>query len=341
MCLTEVLVLSSVQVPSSILGPLISSTFSLRIVCNSALKDCGSAPRCGLLFTPELGSNIVTFKGYDKPPPTAMAKPINFNQVITTIAIVIASILINGNSKVKAAKMVMGTRQNILSPFTLITGGTASQLEPPVSRVLSDFKITAMLKYRPRVGRAGMSLTVMSFVVKDEDLSQELSDNIIECLSLKTSTKISDWGLYNVDQFAANLIQAEYFAFVGVGKVGLFRTTMVSYLAKKQLLGCVRNKFPLFGSRADIIYGRRVTEVTPWELREVSKRTPAWAVGVIVGLSFLCATLLAVWISIRQKRIVQIAAFNEDFAFQFDRENCCDRQETLRAAMRAIAYSWR
>ncbi len=254
-------------------------------------------------------------------------------QIITVLAGVLGAMMALKYSVVSrtAADSVFAVpHTSIFLPVALFSSTNQLDRKAHVSRVVSEYEIRAMLAEKPKFHRAHMTLTVMSFIVKDEHLSQEVSYSIIDCLATETSTRPSDWGLYKADQFAAGMIQAEYFTFVNTQIFSRFRAAVTVYALQRQLARCVRTKVPYFAPNADIISGRRVTEVVPTGLRRFWSAPNAWELALIAGHVLVCAALLSVAVQVRKNRISLVSQGYESVIWnnaQFEK-GCQDVQQS-------------
>ncbi len=186
-----------------------------------------------------------------------------------------------------------------------------------------------------------MVLLVMSFVVKYENVTQKVSDSIIDCLVAATSTNSSNWGLFAAAQFAVGMVQVEYYVFVHMDRAIIFRAEVTSYGANKTLPACVRSKVPSFSANADIVPGRKVTEAMPNEVKEVVGGIPAWVIGAIVGGMVLLTMVSIILATVKKTRIFNPIIFEEDYAYRpTPEEEEAQAAADLENDLRAIASGW-
>lgn len=206
------------------------------------------------------------------------------------------------------------TNTSTTAPSINTTSGLNTTTVPlNTTTAANSFNITANTTTKPTTQEAGMSLHEMSIVLSKENLSQNLSDAIVICLSNRTWTSPSWWGLYNTSQFSHTLIQAEYYAYC-VATTGLqFRINITDYMKGAQLADCVRLVYPNFSTSASIVYARKVIESLP-NGTHATGGLPAWIIGIVVGVLILVSCVISVIIMFKKTR------FYDPILFELDEE---------------------
>eukprot|EP00171_Calliarthron_tuberculosum_P006063 IDg6063t1 len=168
-------------------------------------------------------------------------------------------------------------------------------------RMPTPYKVTARLLSRPLAQPYGEKLFELSFVVKDDHVTEELNDAISVCMTEATGGLGRRWGLFNVDQFSRGLFQLEYFVFAKDYAEDSLKGSVAKYMAEGGLTRCVRRRAPEMKEKAKVVYARRVTSSLP---HGVHTRTGSsrWAFYLIGGLFVLDVALLCVARKMTQRR---------------------------------------
>jgi len=180
-----------------------------------------------------------------------------------------------------------------------------------------SYNVSAVSVAKPTNQSGGMVLHEMSVVVKNSNLTQNVSDTIILCLANRTHTSIKDWGLYNHSKFSNTLIQAEYYAYCERPRTLMFRTNITEYLTDKELTMCVKKVTPgqfasgVAGATPDIVYARNIVESIP-NGKHHEGGIAAWIVGAVVGVILLSAVIVSVILMIKRVRVYEPVAYEAE-----------------------------
>lgn len=212
------------------------------------------------------------------------------------------------------------------------------------SRLLTSTRVlnvTASIEEKPRVQPVGLILFDMSFIVKNENVTQEVSDAIMSCVSNASGTNVTRWGLYHAEVQIAGLIQVEYFAFTLVDDAEQFRREVTRYMIGTDLRGCVREKIPNFGIEAAVVSGRKIAESLPNSNRAAGG-LKVWIVGVICGVVFAVGLVLGVLAVLRRRTMFDKSLYDPEPApLVSDVERERREQQVLESELRAIAIDYR
>lgn len=184
-------------------------------------------------------------------------------------------------------------------------------------RQLVTYNVSAVSVAKPTNQTAGSVLHEMSMVVKNSDLTQNVSDAIIYCLANRTGTPIEDWGLYNHSKFSNTLIQAEYYAYCTRDDVLAFQNGVTQYATDKELPVCVKKLAPSEfvavrkGDTPDIVYARAIIESLPNGTHHEGWLA-AWVVGAVVGSLLSLAIIISTIIMLKRKRVYEPVAYDPE-----------------------------
>lgn len=178
------------------------------------------------------------------------------------------------------------------------------------------YNVSAVSVAKPTNQSNGLVLHEMSIVVKNSNLTQNVSDSIILCMANRTLTPTKYWGLYNHSRFSNTLIQAEYYGHCARTRALAFRTNITQYLTDKELSTCVKKIAPEFasvvaGTSPDIVYARNIVESLP-NGKHHEGGIAAWIVGAVVGGILLSAVIVSVIVMIKRVRVYEPVEYDPE-----------------------------
>lgn len=171
-----------------------------------------------------------------------------------------------------------------------------------VQQIPSLYKVSARLFSIPMAQPYGETLHELSFVLKDDHVTEELSAAVGKCMDEATGGAGRRWGLFNVNQFSNGLFQLEYFVFAQDKAGRLFHSDVEQFMMKKELMRCVRERVPSMSTNAKIIYARRLTPSLPSGLH-IRTGSSWWTKYVIAFLLLLNVVGVRMAIGMRQLRL--------------------------------------
>jgi hypothetical protein len=234
------------------------------------------------------------------PPPTGRAAT-SFAALVTVVALAL--------SPLPAAGAPVGARYS-RTPFS----ASALRLSPPdwaarqgsSAPLVATFtagNVTTVPLPAAQPGQARQQTT--SLLVYNSSFTDEIAGAAKECLAVATGTVPAQWGLWSVRQFAADMIQVEYFCNLP-DRVsdGHFSAGLADYLSAKTTGGmtdCLRRKDVGF-AYGKVFLGREPEDRDdlPFSSVQDGKGSPSWIPAVIIGVGGLVC-LLGVLVLVRQK----------------------------------------
>lgn len=155
---------------------------------------------------------------------------------------------------------------------------------------------------RPSIHPRGETVHELSLVILHSHVTPKLNKAIIFCGANGTRTTLAQWGLFNIEQFASDRVQAEYYVSVKRSMVNKWLLNVSEFVKSGEMTKCVKETMHEF--QGEVRYAKKAT------ISEVVKNgllgEQAWVIWVIVALSTVVVVelVIVVWLRARRKRIL-------------------------------------
>lgn len=181
-------------------------------------------------------------------------------------------------------------------PIVIVGRGRTPMLHPT-----ARFAVSAKTVPRPNVHPRGETVHELSLLVINAHVTQDVNRAIIGCCANGTSTSSAQWGLFNVEQFASERVQVEYFVSVKRGLVEKWKMDVNQLVRSGGLTRCVRKKMD--GFEGAVIYGKKA-QVSRAVMKGVMGEQ-AWVIWLIVAILtvVIVEVIVILWLRARRKRI--------------------------------------
>lgn len=165
------------------------------------------------------------------------------------------------------------------------------------SRQDSPYTDALSLKPLPTPPVAKLRL-LLSVMLSKSDLNTIINAAIIDCLAASSTVDRQNWGAYSADRFTQDVVQIEYYALIPETAGQTFPSVVDTYIRDGRLTSCVRTRQVGVGANAELFSGRAV--IAPAAQVPVSDAsTPAWVIGVVLGVLVLLALIWVVVLAVK------------------------------------------
>lgn len=241
---------------------------------------------------------------------------------------------------IPASRALLYTRKENADSSQKTMRKDSSQLKALI-RQPPRFYVTAAVVRKPSSQAVGEELFEMSFLLKNENLTQRVSDAIVSCAANASRTDPTRWGLFNTQVISVGIIQGEYFAFTTTAAAGEFRRNMTVYMTNGNLSQCVRKRDPDFSDTGSILSGRKIVPSFPNGARSEGG-VKAWVVGAVVGAIALLSTVISLIVLMKRSRVYNAVVFDpEPKQLLTPEERQRIEDEELEMELKALAVDYR